>query len=102
MPTNKYSPELTWDDWSEQIGQLANQLINDLQSGKMLADKFNAMTYGLTPAQIAALPQFSNKTVADATAMQYAIGVFTDLYNALYGVAALTQTNREGYVDPFI
>jgi hypothetical protein len=97
-----YSNEMTWDEWATAISQAANQMLEDLKNGKDLADKFNAMTYGLTAAQIAALPQFTGKTVTDATNMQYAVGVFTDLYNAMYNVAALPQALREGYLEPFI
>ena len=97
-----YSNEMTWDEWASAISQSGNQLLSEIQTAKALADKFNAMTYGLTAAQIAALPQFTGKTAADATAMQYAVGVFIDLYNAIYNVAALPQALREGYLAPFI
>ena len=60
------------------------------------------LTYGMTIAQVQALPQFANKTVTDIQNMMYAFGVFNDLYGALFNVAALPQANREAYLVPFV
>ncbi|MGO8945441.1 MAG: hypothetical protein ACLQJ7_17440 [Syntrophobacteraceae bacterium] len=102
MPTNQYSNSMTWPNWCSAVGQVSNNLLNDLQQAKMLADKFNLMTYGLTAAQIAALSQFSGITAADAQNMMNAMGALMDMYNAMFNLAAVSQFNREGYLDPFI
>jgi hypothetical protein len=99
-----YAGDMQWTNWTAALYTNATASLTAITQGKLLADKWNQMTYGLTPAQILALPQFANsgKTAADIENMQYAMGVFTDLYNAMFNVAALTQFNREGYLDPFI
>jgi hypothetical protein len=99
-----YANNMTFQNWVDAINGRATSLIGDIVYGKMLADKFNAMTYGLNATQIAALPQFAGTgvTANDATNMMYATGVFTDLYNALYNVANLAQAYRLGYLEPFV
>ena len=95
-----YGNDMTWQQWTDQLSSTGNSLLSDLQRGKQLYEKWASLTYGLTDAQIQALPQFATKTVADVTAMRYAWGVFNDIYNGIYGGAALTQANREGYLTP--
>ena len=97
-----YSNDMTWQNWTGAIQGNANSLLNDIQAGKELADKFNAMTYGLTDEQILALGAFLNRTQADLTAIKYAMGAFVDLYNALYGGAALPAASRVSYLEPFV
>jgi len=97
-----YSNDMTWQNWTAALQQSANNVLADIQTGKQLADKFNAMTYGLTDPQILALGAFSSRTQADLTNLKYALGVFTDLYNAINNVAALPQFNRLGYLEPFV
>jgi hypothetical protein len=97
-----YTSDLMWADWVNQLTAFANAVMNDIQQGYEWYEKFAALTYGLSNAQILALPAFAGRTAADVTAMQYAWGVFNDLYNALNNVSALTQANREGYLVPFL
>ena len=97
-----YSSDMTWQNWTDLLNQKAMATMNDIQTAKAAYDKWTAMTYGLTDAQIQALPQFNSRQVADITAMRYAWGVFLDLYNALFGLAALPDVNREGYLALFV
>jgi hypothetical protein len=97
-----YSNDMNWQNWTGTIQDKANNLLNDVNQGKQLADKFNAMVYGLTDPQTLALGAFSGKTQADLTAMKYAMSTFIDLYNAVYGGAALTAVARVGYLEPFV
>jgi hypothetical protein len=96
-----YSNDMTWQQWEMAVMNIANSVLNDIQQGKQLADKFNAMTYGLTDQQILALGAFSNRTQADLTNLKYALGVFTDLWNAINNGAVATA-NRLGYLEPFV
>jgi hypothetical protein len=102
MGTGQYSNNMTWASWCSSISSSSNSLLNDLVQAKMICDKFNLMTYGLNAAQVAALPQFSNVTQTDAQNMMNAVGALVDMYNAMFGLASLSQFNREGYLDPFI
>ena len=97
-----FSGDMTWMNWTDLLNQKATAIINDIQAAKACYDKWSAMTYGLTDAQIQALPQFNSRQVADITAMRYAWGVFNDMYQALFGTGVLTQTNRENYLAPFV
>jgi len=104
MGTGQYSNAMTWPQWCQAFSNVANILLNDLYQAKMLCDKFNLMTTGLTAAQIAALSQFASAgvTTANAQDMMNCVGALVDIYNAMFNVAALSQFNREGYLDPFV
>jgi hypothetical protein len=99
-----YSGDAAWQDWSAAVGNLARTIKADLNQAKDLADKYYKLTYGLTDAQIqSTLPLIgTGKTTQDITNLRYALGVFTDLYNALNNVAALAQADRNGYLSPFV
>ena len=97
-----YNKDLSWNDWTVSLGSVIGATTRDLAMANQWCDKWAALTYGLTDAQIQALPQFSAHSVGDITAMRYAWGVFTDLHNALYNVAALAQADRAGYLAPFV
>jgi hypothetical protein len=102
-----YSSDMTWQQWTAAVQQSADSLINNIVQAKMLADKWNAMVYGLTSAQIQALTQFTGTAGATATAITaitYCMGVFTNLWNFLFNYSAFTAptANQEGYLDPFV
>ncbi len=89
-----YSNDMTWNNWKNCAGVLGMQLTDLITLCKHQHEKFYALTYGKTPAQIAAMSQFSGTTEADITALQYAMGVFEAMDTAL------TPTMR-GYLTPF-
>jgi hypothetical protein len=97
-----YGNDMIWTQWTDQLMQCGGSLLSSIERGKQMYDKWAALTYGKTDAEIQALPQFATKTVADITAMRYAWGVFADIYNAMHNLSALPQANREGYLTPFI
>jgi hypothetical protein len=92
---------MTWQDWTTQANQKANALKSSIDAAKVLYDKWYSLTYGLTPAQIAALPQMAGHTVADITAMNYAMGTFNDFNAALHNAAVVTS-DREAYLTPIL
>jgi hypothetical protein len=96
-----YSNDMTWQQWSQAATASSEAVINDIQQGKELYDKFYALTYGLTDPQILALGAFSNRTQTDLNNIRFALGVFNDLYGALNNLA-VTQANRMGYLEPFV
>jgi len=102
MATDQYNADLLWSDWVNACTGNANTLMRDINEAYAWYEKFYTITYGLTVAQILALPGFSGKTAADIQAMQYAFGVFQDLYNLMNNVSAPAQANRAGYLAPFM
>lgn len=96
-----YTNEMTFTDWTEQAGARANALIQSVNAGKVLYDKWYQLSYGKTNAQIAALPQFAGKTEADIAAMAYALGAMNELYAALHNGAVATS-DRVGYLTPIL
>lgn len=96
-----YTPEMFFGEWANQAGSKANTLIDAIEAGKHLYDKWYQMSYGKTNAQIAALPQFAGKTEADIAAMAYALGVFNEMYSALHN-GAVAQSDRIGYLTPIL
>jgi hypothetical protein len=96
-----YSNDMTWQDWTVQANQKATALKSAIDQAKVLYDKWYTLTYGLTPTQIAALPQMSGHTVADITAMSYALGTFNEFNSALHNLAVPTA-DRESYLTPIL
>lgn len=94
--------QMGFNDWITRISGTSSNFITSLRTGKDLYDKWYKFTYGLSPAQIAALPELTGITVADVTTISYGLSVFNDIYTALYNLGALTQADREGYMVPFI
>lgn len=93
-----YSNDMQWADWSFAINRLVNtstvnNLIAMVEQGKAIYDKWAALIYGLTDAQIQALPQFTSRTVEDITAMRFAVGVFKTVSDAL--------ASQQAYLIPF-
>jgi hypothetical protein len=99
---SSYSGDLTWEAWAGALTNAGNTVLGDIQAAYEWYQKWYALTYGLSMAQIQALPQFAGRSTADIQAMQYGWGVFLDLYNALNNVGALPQANRQGYLVPFL
>ncbi|MFZ0928185.1 MAG: hypothetical protein WAN11_06275 [Syntrophobacteraceae bacterium] len=79
----------------------ANTLLRDINEAYLWFQKYYAVTYGLTQAQILALPGFSGRTAQDITNIAAAFQVFRDLYNLMNNVSAPAQANRVGYPAPF-
>ncbi len=95
-----YTNEMSFSEWVSQAGARANSLVQSIEQGKILYDKWYQFSYGKTNADIAALPQF-NKTEADIAAMAYALGVFKEMWEALHNVT-VTQADRQGYLTPIL
>jgi hypothetical protein len=90
-----YSSDLNFGDWVLEIGGRGQALISAVNAGEIDYQKWYAVTYGRTDAQVAALPQFSGRTEADITALRYALGAFHDLYTALHGAGAVSSRDRQ-------
>jgi hypothetical protein len=107
-----YSTNMRAVDWVNAISGISGSLLAQIRQGKDLYDKWYNLTYGLTPAQIVALPCFANPpnlagvtftmTEQDVTNISYALGIFNELYTALFNLGALAQADREAYMIPFI
>ncbi len=102
MAADSYSADLVWADWANACTNNANTLMHDIAEAYAWYEKWYALTYGLTTAQIQALPIFASHTVADITNMQACFQVFQDLYNLMNNVSAPGQANRVGYLAPFM
>lgn len=96
-----YTSKMTADNWLQQISLYSNQIVNAAQTGKVLYEKFYALTYNMTDTQILALPQFSGWVQADLTNVKYALSSMWEMNNALNNVAVATA-NRYGYLEPFL
>jgi hypothetical protein len=102
MATDSYNADLLWADWANAATNNANTLIRDINEAYAWYQKYYAITYGLTTAQILALPGFSGKTAQDITNIAACFQVFEDLYNLINNVSAPAQANRVGYLAPFM
>jgi hypothetical protein len=97
-----YTNDWTWQIIKNAMNPNCSQLISLIDNCNYFYQKWYALTYGLTDAQILALPECTGMVAADVTALKYAMSTFNDLYNALHGGAAISQVNRTGYLTPFI
>lgn len=97
-----YTGNMTFKELSAQAQNKGNNLLSAIREGKILYDKFYALTYGLTDEQILALPQFmvtgDTMDQAGLSALRYALGVFNDLAQG----NALAPATRDGYLVPFL
>ena len=97
-----YSAKMNFETFSGQIQSRGNALQEAIRQGKILYDKWYALTYGLSTAEIIALPQFNvaseTITEADVNALNYALGVF----NTIASGSALTPATRDAYLTPFL
>ena len=96
-----YTNEMSFSDWVNEAGHKGRTLVQAVESGKILYDKWYQMSYGKTNAQIAALPQFTGKTEADISAMAYAVGVLNEMYSALHN-GTVSQADRQAYLTPVL
>lgn len=91
-----YTNDMQWKDWAYAVGNLSNvstSLAAYIQQGKAFFDKYAALSYGLTDAQVAALPQFAGRTVQDIVNLRFAVSVF-DAINTTY-------VAQKSYLTPF-
>lgn len=97
-----YTGNMTFKEFSLQTQSKGNNLLSAIREGKILYDKFYALTYGLTDEQILALPQFmvagDTMDQAGLNALRYALGVFNDLAEG----SALAPATRDSYLVPFL
>jgi hypothetical protein len=96
-----YTSKMTADQWLQQVSLFSNQIVNATETGKILWDKFNAMTYNMTDAQILALPQLSGWTQQNLTDVKYALSSLKEMNDVLNNIAIATA-NRYGYLEPFL
>ena len=96
-----YSNNMTADAWLQQITIYTTQMVTAADTGKVLSDKFNAMVYGLTDAQILALPQFLAWKQADLTAVKAALSSLINMSDALHN-NPIAQGDRYAYFAPFL
>jgi hypothetical protein len=102
MATDQYNADLLWADWANAASNQANNVMRTIAEAYAWYQKYYAITYGLTQAQILALPGFSGRTAADITNIAACFQVFMDLYNLMNNVSAPAQANRVGYLAPFM
>jgi len=102
MANDYYNGDLAWADWANAATQMGNGLVANIDRAYAWYQKWYGLTYGLNVQQILALPGFSGQTAASIQAMQYAFGVFADLYNLMNNVSAPAQGNRVAYLAPFL
>lgn len=97
-----YSGTMTFKEFALQAQNKGNNLLSAIREGKILYDKFYALTYGLTDEQILALPQFNvtgdTMDQAGLDKLRYALGVFNDLAAG----NALAPGTRDSYLVPFL
>lgn len=96
-----YTNEMDFSTWVNEAAYKSNAIVQAINNGKLLYDKWYQMSYGKTNAQVAALPQFSGKTEADIVTMSYALGVLNEMYAALHN-GAVAQADRAGYLTPIL
>lgn len=97
-----YSGNMTFKEFSLQVQAKGSSLLALVREGKILYDKFYALTYGKTDAQILELPQFNvagdTMDQAGLNALRYALGVFNDIASG----SALAPATRDAYLVPFL
>jgi hypothetical protein len=57
---SNYSGDLTWETWANSLTSSANTVLNDINQAYEWYQKWSTLTYGLTDAQIQALPWCSD------------------------------------------
>jgi|WetSurMetagenome_2_1015567.scaffolds.fasta_scaffold31518_7 hypothetical protein len=97
-----YNNQLSWERITEQVSSYGSQIVQTINQGKLLYDKWYAITYGKTDPQILALPQFSTMTQAELTDVKAALQTLSQLNDALYGAQALGAFNRHDALEPFL
>ena len=98
-----YTPNMTGKDWIDQSANVTQQLVAVVNQGKLLYDKWYALTYGMGGAANISqqLPQLSPMNVADITTLTYALSMMNDVYNCINN-GNVSQSNRMGYFEPLL
>ena len=98
-----YQGKMGFSEWESELFNKATNLKTAVDNAYILYKKFYDLTYGLTPADILALPIFtgSEMTEADITAMQNAVNSMGDFYKAMHNEAVGT-VDRFGYIVKFL
>ena len=96
-----YTSKMTSDQWLQQISMVANQIVNASETGRILYEKFNAMTFGMTDAQILAMSKFATWTQADLTAVKAALSSLMNMSDALHN-NPFAQGDRYAYFAAFL
>ena len=93
-----YTPVILLRDLESMVQQRGTALLSAIREAKLLYDKWYSLTYGLSDAQILALPSLDNMTQEELTAFKYAVGVFNDVASG----TALAPATRDSYLVPFL
>lgn len=98
-----YQGKMGTSEFASELFNKANILWNAVDEAYVLYKKFYDVTYGLTPAEILALPQMTgtNYTEADILKMQNAMNCLGDFYKAMHN-ESVSQVDRFGYLYPFL
>jgi hypothetical protein len=96
-----YTNQMKSTDWIYALSTQGMNLNNAITNGKLLSDKFNSLTYGLSDEQILALPQLTGWTAADLNTYRYGVGVFNTIQQAMNNTA-ITPSNLYAYLEPFL
>ena len=98
-----YQGKMGFSEIEAELFNKGTNLKKAVDDAYILYKKVYDMTYGLTPAQILALPIFEgcNMTEADITAMQNACNCLGDFYQAMHN-GAVSQVDRFGYLVKFL
>ena len=90
-----YSNDRNFGDWVAALDSKGHSVVSSINEGEIEYRKWYALSYGLTDAEIAALPQFTGRTEADITKIRYAMGALHDLYTALNGTGSVVSRDRQ-------
>ena len=98
-----YQGKMGFSEWESELFNKATNLKTAVDNAYILYKKFYDLTYGLSPAQILALPIFTGceMTEADITAMQNAVNSMGDFYKAMHN-ESVGQVDRFGYLVKFL
>jgi hypothetical protein len=90
------SSVMTYTQWNASFSYIAGNLWDYIKHGKDLYDKWYDYTYGLSDADIAALPVFAGENITEAqiTTLRVALEQLSDIYGAMSNVA-VAQKDRK-------
>ena len=93
-----YTSQLTFAQWVQLLNQTTSNTVNNIKTGETLFQKWGQMVYGLSDAQILALPQLAGMAQADLNNIRYALGALDTLNTAMNAVTPVVFA----YLEPFI
>jgi len=98
-----YQNKMGFSEWEAEIFNKGVNLKKAIDEAYILYKKFYDLTYGLSAAQILALPIFTGcgMSEADITAMQNAANCLGDFNKCLHNEAVAT-VDRFGYIVKFL